>query len=214
MTTTTFDRRVSSLWDAVSLPSPRNAAISIAVAAFCAMLAGVLSLVGSPTYESRATLSIGQPKALAESSDVGVLDKLDRLRLKYAALADTLPITRPVAARTHESPDAVRDDTTVVVGAESLLMFPTAHASTRTAARESAQVLAEEIVRYADRVQQRAGVPAAEQYDFSIIEPARTAKKISPTTRTAVGAAVFSAIVAVAIAYVALQVVSARRRLN
>jgi len=214
MTTTTFDRRVSSLWDAVSLPSSRNAAISIAVAAFFAMLVGVLSLVASPTFESRATLSISQPRALAESSDVGVLDKLDRLRLKYAALAETLPITRAVAARVNVSTDAVRDDMRVVVGTESLLMFPTADASTPAAARAGAQVLAEEIVRYADREQDSAGVPAAEQYHFAVIEPARTADKISPTTRTAVAAAFFSAVVAVGIAYVALQLLTARRRLT
>lgn len=207
-------RPVLGTWDAITLPSPRNAAIAIAVAAICATIVGVVSLLGAPTYESRATLAISQPRALAESQDVGVLDKLDRLRLKYAALARTLPITQPVAERIGVSTDDVRDDMHVAVGGESLLMFPTARAGAEDEARQGAQVLAEEIVRYADREQARAGIPAVERYEFTVIEPAQEGDKVAPTSRTAIGAAFFAALVAGGAAYVVLQLRSGRDRLR
>lgn len=210
----TAPRPVFSLWDAVSLPSTRNAAIAMAVAAAFAVLAAVLVLASAPTYQSVATLAIDQPRAVQDSPDTGIIDKLDRLRLKYAGLADTAPVLDPVARELGVDLGDLRDDTTVVIGPQSLLMFPTATAETERGAERRAQALADAITDYADAEQARNGIPAADRYRFTVIENASDADKVSPTSRSAVAAAAMAAILAVGVAYVVLQLATANRRLS
>ena len=206
-------RPVFSLWDAISLPSTRNAAIAMALAAGFAAVAATIVLLGPPTYQSQATLAIDQPRAVQDSPDTGIIDKLDRLRLKYAGLADTALVLDPIARELGERVGELRDETVVVVGPQSLLMFPTATADKERDAERRAQALADAIATYADDEQARNGIPAAERYRFSVIEAASDANKVSPTNRSAVAAAALAAILAVGVAYVVLQLVTANRRL-
>lgn len=210
---TTTPRPVFSLWDAVSLPSAVNAAIAIALAVVFAGITAGAVLLTSPTYESQATLAIDQPSAVAQSPDTGIIDKLDRLRLKYAGLADTQPVLGPVAAELGMPLDDLRDESTVVIGPQSLLMFATATASDEADAERRAQAFAEGIAAYAEREQTRNGIPETDRYRFTVIEDASGASKVSPTARTATAAAALAAMAAVAIAYVVLQLATANRRL-
>jgi capsular polysaccharide biosynthesis protein len=210
----TAPRPAFSLWDVISLPSTRNAAIAMALAAGFAVLAAMLVLASAPTYQSRATLAIDQPRAVQDSPDTGIIDKLDRLRLKYAGLADTAPVLDPIARDLDVDLGDLRDDTTIVIGPQSLLMFPTATAGDERDAERRAQALADAIAEYADAEQARNGIAAAERYRFTVIENASDADKVSPTSRSAVAAAALAAILGVAIAYVVLQVATADRRLS
>jgi capsular polysaccharide biosynthesis protein len=205
--------RVFSLWDAISLPSTVNGAIAIVVAAVVAGVTAALVLAAAPTYESRATLAIDQPEAVAKSPDTGVIEKLDRLRQKYVGLAETTRILAPVSSRTDTPVGDLRRDTDVVVAPESLLLFPTARADTQRAAQRRAEALADAVVAYADREQADNGIPSADRYRFSVEEGASAATKISPTNRSAVAGAALMAIAAFGAAYVVLQLSSARRRL-
>jgi uncharacterized protein involved in exopolysaccharide biosynthesis len=212
-TTTSFERRVFSLWDAVSLTSFRNGAIAGVVAAVVAIVTAIVVMASPATYESRATLSIDQPRAIAASPDAGVVEKLDRLRLKYAGLADTDAITGPVSRATGVSRADVRDHTGVYAGPESLLLFPTATADTERGASRLASTMADALTRFADREQARAQVGPGDRFHLTVIEPASDPTKVSPTSRIATAAAAFAALVSLGLAYVALQLATAKQRL-
>jgi hypothetical protein len=213
-TTTSFERRVFSVWDAVSLTSFRNGAIAGVIAAIVAIAAGVGVLLSPATYASRATVSIDQPAAIASSKDAGIVEKLDRLRLKYAGLADTNAITRPAATTTGLTLKEVRDHTVVVAGAQSLLLFPTATGDSRRGAERLAGALAESLVHFANLEQARAGIAPDERYELTVIEAASDATKTSPSSNIAVAAAAFAALLTLGSAYVVLQLATARRRLG
>jgi uncharacterized protein involved in exopolysaccharide biosynthesis len=213
-TTALSPRRVFSLWDAISLPSTRNAVIAMVVAAIFATLTAGLVLAGPAVYQSEATLSIDQPEAVAQSVDTGVIEKLDRLRLKYSGLAETAEILDPIAKQTDATLEELRSDTDVVVGPQSLLLFPVARASTEAVARERAGLLADAIASYADREQAQNRIPDAERYHFTVVEPASSPDKISPTSRGAVAGAAVAAVFALGLVYVGLQLLTARRRLS
>jgi len=207
-------RRVFSLWDAVALPSTRNAVVAMVVAAIFATLTAGAVFAGPAVYQSQATLSIDQPEAVAQSVDTGVIEKLDRLRLKYSGLAETAEILEPIAKSTNTGLDELRRDTDVVVGPQSLLLFPVARASTDADARRRAGLLADAIATYADREQAQNRIPVTERYKFSVIEQASAPDKVSPTSRSAVAAAAVAAVFALGLVYVGLQLLTARRRLS
>jgi capsular polysaccharide biosynthesis protein len=205
---------VFTIWDAVVLPSTRNlvVAAAIAVAVAAATASGVL--LASPTYQSRVTLAIDQPTAIARSADSGVIEKLDRLRLKYAGLVDTAPIAGEVSGDLRLKLDDVRDRVSVGIGPESLLLFPTAQGDSKVEAERLAQAIADRLRSYAADEQERDGIPTDERFVLEQIEPATSGDKIAPTKRAAVALGGFAALVALGGAYVGLQLWTARRRLT
>lgn len=206
-------QRVFSIWDAVTTPSAVNIAISIVLAAVFAAVTAGLALSATPTYSSSATLAIDQPDAIARSADTGVIEKLDRLRLKYAGLVDTLPIERGVATATGTSVDDLDGHLSARVGPESLLIHPTATATKAATASDLANALARELTTYAANEQARDGIPAEQRFVFESVEPADRADKISPTGQSATALAALGALFGLGVAYVVLQVLTANRRL-
>jgi capsular polysaccharide biosynthesis protein len=206
-------QRVFSIWDAVTTPSAVNVAISVVLAAVFAAVTAVVTLSATPTYSSSATLAIDQPGAIARSADTGVIEKLDRLRLKYSGLVGTLPIERGVAASTGISVDDLDGHLSARVGPESLLIHPTATATKPATASRLADALADEITKYAASEQVRDGIPNDQRFVFEAVEPADHATKISPTAAAATALAALGALFGLGVAYVVLQVLTANRRL-
>lgn len=207
-------QRVFSIWDAVSTPSAVNVAVSVVIAAVFATAIAALTLASTPTYSSRATLAIDQPAEIAKSADTGVIEKLDRLRLKYAGLVGTLPIERRVADATGLPLRDVRNRIVAQVGPESLLLHPTATADNAEQAGKMADALARVITSYAAEEQTRDGIPSNQRFVFEVVEGADRAVKIAPTSQTATALAAMGALFGLAVSYGVIQVLTANRRLG
>src|SRR2546423_6018149 len=94
-------------WEAVARFSLRNLLIAVVAALIVGGVAGAFVATGQATWRAQATLLIDQPQALTGTNDPGVVNKLNLLRLKYATLAVTPLVTRPVAQRLGIAPGEV-----------------------------------------------------------------------------------------------------------
>lgn len=202
-----------SLWEAITRPSVTNALVSIVVALALGAMAAAFVLGQSAEYRSSALLEIEQPRAVAASGDIGVIDKLNRLLPKYAALARTTRIIVPAAERAGVTPGEAGAAVFALPLGNTLLLSVSARTDDRVAAQQIAQSVADEITAYASQEQEANGIPLEQRFQFKEIQAASGAGKVSPTRDDAVASGAVAALVGLAGAYVVLQVVTARRRL-
>jgi capsular polysaccharide biosynthesis protein len=201
------------LWDAIVLPSVTNVVIAVAVALLAGAVVAAVVLQRDPVYRSAATLAIDQPQAIAASGDVGVIEKLNRLLPKYAALVRTIRISAPVAEATGAPPGQVAGSIGATPLGQALLLLTTAQSGDRAQARELAQATAEQVIAYADQEQEADSIPAEQRFHFELIQAAGPAAKISPSDDDAQAAGLVAAAIALVGTYVLAQVMTARRRL-
>jgi capsular polysaccharide biosynthesis protein len=201
-----------TVWDTIALPSLRNLTFALLLGVLGAALVAAASLGRSPVYTTSTTLLIDQPGVVA-TSDVGTIQKLNALRQKYAALIPTAPIADEVARALGVTREHVARSVVGFAPGESLVLVVSARSADRTDAMKLADAVGTQLGRYVDDEMTRNGVPADKRITLTSVDPARTAVKLSPTTGQAFTAAMFAGLVAIAGAYVVLQLATAGRRL-
>jgi hypothetical protein len=190
----------------------RHAAIALVVGALVGALLAVAVGHRKETYESRAVLSIDQPLAIAASASAGIVEKLGRLRGKYAGLVRTNVIAQPVAERTGQPLATVRGELSAYADDTSLLLAVAAHSTTPVMAKTLAAAAAEEIVGYADAEQQRYSIPKAQRFVFQVVVPAGSASSLTPTRSRQLRIGAIGLVVAGLLVYGALELLAAERR--
>jgi len=200
-----------SLWDTAFQFNPANLVAALIIALLLAGLTAAIFLTRPATYESTATLAVDQPSLIA-SGGSGVLDKLSRVRAKYAPLLTTDVMTQPLAKELGTTPQAVRSSLSATTPGVNLLILVKASRSNRAQAQAFASAAATALAKYATDDQTRAGVPAKEQFSFTVVDQARPGTKTAPDRSQAIAIAVVVGLVATALIYVALQLLRPKAR--
>ena len=183
--------------------------VTVLVGVVVAALAGANTLNNDAVYRSRTLLSIDQPVGLAASVDGGLLDKLSRLRLKYADLVATPEIASGAAADLGIPVGQVASAVSTDAPQLSLTLVITARSHDRQMAVDIANASARSLVDYVANELETAGVEPAQRYEFKVLTPAVRAEKIEPTRDSALRAAVSFGLLALGATYVAFEVLGA-----
>lgn len=197
---------------AVASSSPRTGAVLhprvwvvlLALLAFLAAAGASLALTErAPTvFGSSTTLTLDQPLVVASSTDPGPVEKLNRLRLQYAALLRTGVVAELIEDRTGVAARQVPEKVSAVPTGNSLLITVTARDDDPEQARELAAGAAAALIEYSERTQVRAGVPEKQRVELSVVTSASPGLPLSRGTRSAATVALFLGLVAAAIVYV------------
>lgn len=140
---------------------------------------GVSRLSDPATYQSSAVVMIDQPRAIAAVPSPGVLEKLSRLRLKYAGLLRTRELQAPIADAVGVTPGVVASTLQVNVSGESLLLQLAGRSADPERAEAVARTAADELIAYAEQEQSEAGIPADQRFAFRVVTPAETARDVT-----------------------------------
>lgn len=205
-------RRGRAIWMAVGTYSARTLAIALTVGLLTAAAAAALALTQPARYESQATLVIDSPRELATAADDGVVNKLSRLRFKYAALVGTPRIAEPAARAAQVPLAAVYEDVQVRMGEGTLELATVATTDDAAASQRIAQAVAVELQRYVEDEHERFGIAPDRRFRFEIVADAYPGAKISPTKLRALSVALLGGVLAVALSYALIQVLDAARR--
>jgi capsular polysaccharide biosynthesis protein len=197
-----------------ALLSPRL--FNLVLSAFAAVLAAALAVASvnrqPPVYASAASVLIDQPRQVLQSDAEGVVLKLNLLRQKYAALADTELIAAPAAEKLGIPEGAVAGHVTVIPIADTLLFYVASRSSAAAQAPRIAQAVAEQLITYTDQDQDAHQIPQDQRIILTIVTKAGPAAKVEPTKKRALNDALASALVALAVSYAFLQLVTTRRK--
>jgi hypothetical protein len=187
--------------------SLRNLTLAIGAAALLAAIAAVVALQAPERWESTAVLVIDNPRALATAGDDGTVNKLDRLRGKYATLARTEAIAGPVADELGVRPREIIDSTEVFAAPATLGVIVRARADRSDVATARAAAMARGLADYVEAEHEANAVPPEHRFVFDLVQPARDATKTSPSTERAREAALLTFGVSLVAVYVLLQMV-------
>jgi capsular polysaccharide biosynthesis protein len=199
------------VWEAIRRPSLRNALIALGRAL---VLAGITVgvLLARPTrYRSTALLVIDSPAQIAASADNGTIAKLTALRYKYSAIARTSSMAEPVAERTGVPLGVVLRSTQVTPYPDSLIIGVASTTADPARSQRISQALADEIQTYVEQEHDRYKIPDNQRFLFSLVEPAHPGVKVEPDRQRALYAGLVVGVVVLALGYVAVQLVTARR---
>lgn len=177
-----------------------------------AAAAGLYSNSATPVYESRAVVILDQPLAISESFNAGVIDKLVRLRSKYAALMATSDFINQVSADSGLNQFQVAGGLAVDVSQPSQVMVLVARSKNPAIATRVVQSAASVLVGYVAKEQADAKIPTKAQFSVRIIRAGGQAAKVSPTTKRSLRVAGFAASFAVLLILAAAQLPIRRRR--
>jgi hypothetical protein len=198
-------------WDAIMVLSIANLLVALAVGLICAGL-GYANVMRQPErYQSTAVMLMDQPRALT-TGDSGVVVKLNLLRAKYAALIPTSEIMVPAAREAELSVGEMRAAQRPLFSPNSLTLAPVARSTTPEKARTIAQATAETLSKYVRDEQAATGLEPAARLTLRIVQDAGLGGKVSPSSRRARQVAAVSGAAGVLLAYVGLQLRSARRQ--
>ncbi|MFY9588461.1 MAG: hypothetical protein WAT66_13505 [Actinomycetota bacterium] len=200
------------MWAVVKRPS--------AVAVILALIAGLAAAGLGATYVLRqparfvsvSVLVIDQPRAVAAAGNEGVILKLNALRPKYAALAQTRAITIPVAARAKVLEGEVASGTRVFFPGPSLLMIVDSRTNEAEKSQRVADAMAAELVAFLKKEQDAAKIPAADRVQFNIITPASPGRKFEPTRSRAGVEGGIAGGIALILVYLVVQAMTISRR--
>jgi hypothetical protein len=200
-------------WDAIMVLSIANLLVALAIGLFCAGL-GYANVMRQPArYQSTAVMLMDQPLALTRG-DSGVVVKLNLLRGKYAALVTTSEIIAPAAREAGLSNGEMRAAQRPLYPPNSLTLLPIARADSSERAQKIAQATADTLSQYVQDEQAATGLAPQERLTLRIVQNAGAGVKVSPVATRARQVAGVSAAAGVLIAYVGLQLRSARRQLQ
>ena len=164
------------------------------------------------TYVAYASTLLDQPDAIAASQDAGVVDKLSRLRLKYAGLVHSDAVQAQAAITVDATRDDVQGRAIARLDPNSLLLQIGAAEPTQAKAVKLANALASALAGYVDREQAGARIAPTDRVTLEVVQPARSAVKALPTTRTKLTSAVGTALVAFVLVAAVLDVMRRRAR--
>ena len=190
----------------------RHLVVALVVGALVAALLAAAVGRKAPVYESRAVLSIDQPLAIAASGSGGIVDKLSKLRGKYAGLVRTDVIAEPVARHLGLPVGAVRSSLVAAADDTSLLMVVGARTADAAQSKRLASAAADEVVAYAAAEQQKYSIPKAQQFTFSVVVPASSATSTGGGRSRQVRVGLLGLLVAGGIVYAALELLATERR--
>ena len=200
------------MWrEAVLRPSLRNFLVSVLTGLILAA-AGAWVVLGRPSqYYSQATLLIDNPAAIATAHDDAPIVKLNVLRLKYASLAATPAIQGPASQASGLPLADIRKSFTFPAGA-ALILVVAARTGNRTLSQRVANAIADEIPLYVRQEHDQYDVPVPDRFIFTVVGRAFPGRKVAPSWSKAETAAVAAGLGGLAVAYVALQLVTGLRR--
>ena len=197
-------------WDAIMVLSIANLLVAIAIGLFCAGL-GYADVMRQPSqYQSSAVMLIDQPLLLTKG-DSGVVVKLNLLRAKYVALIGTSEIMVPAAKAAGMPPGEMRAAQRPLYPPNSMTVLPIARAGNPQQAQKIAQATADALSKYVQDEQAATGLDPAERLTLRIVQNAGVGNKVSPVPQRARQVAAVSAAAGMLLAYVGLQLRSARR---
>jgi hypothetical protein len=201
----------ANAWDAIMVLSIANLLVAIAIGLICSGL-GYFDVMRQPAqYQSTAVMLMDQPLQLTKG-DSGVVVKLNLLRAKYAALLLTSEIMAPAAKEAGLSPGEMRGAQRPLYPQNSLTLLPIARAANPQRAQKIAQATADTLTQYVQDEQAATGLDPAERLSLRIVQNAGPGAKVSPVPSRARQVAAVSAAAGMLLAYVGLQLRSARRQ--
>lgn len=202
---------LSGAWDAIMVLSIANLLVALAVGLVCAGL-GYANVMRQPArYQSTAVMLMDQPLAITRG-DSGVVVKLNLLRAKYAALVTTSDIMAPASRAAGIPIGEMRAAQRPLYPQNSLTMTPIARADSPRKAQQIAQATADTLAQYVQDEQAATGLAPAERLSLRIVQRAGLGVKVSPVSRRARQVAAVAFAGGVLLAYVGLQLRSARRQ--
>ncbi|MCU1485222.1 MAG: hypothetical protein JWN67_1968 [Actinomycetia bacterium] len=190
----------------------RHAIVALVVGALVGGLLAVAVGRRHETYESRAVLAIDQPLAIAASGSGGIVEKLSRLRGKYAGLVRTDVIAEPVAEHTGQSVGAVRGSLLAAADDTSLLLVVGARTPDPARSKRLASAAADEVVAYAAAEQERYSIPKAQQFTFQVVVPAGNAASVTPQRSRQLRVGFLGLLVGAGLVYATLELLATERR--
>ena len=201
----------TSGWAQALTFSPVNLAVALVVAFLVAGVGAVALLGQEVKYGSTATVAVDQPLVIATGGD-RVIDKLARLRAKYAPLMRTDTMTVPLAEELGVTPARVRDALRTTAPPDSLLIQVRAVTADRADSQRFAQAAAEFLADYVEQEQEADDIPAEARFEMVVVDAARRATRTSPDQRRGIAVAAVAGLIGGAVAYVILQLVRPRPR--
>jgi capsular polysaccharide biosynthesis protein len=194
--------------------SPTGLTVGLALLALlvCGAAGAAIARSGEVSYGSNTVLSIDQPRVVAEARDVGPLEKLNRLRLQYAALLRTAVVADRIAEETGLSPAEVSRSVQAAPQLNSLLIVITASAAEADTARELAEASAEALIDFSEQSQAGSGIPEEQRVELSVVSPPTPAFPLTRGLREVATVAVFLGLVGAATVYVLASLLSPRLR--
>jgi capsular polysaccharide biosynthesis protein len=202
----------ASAWNAIMVLSIANLLVAVAIGLLCAGL-GYANVMRQPAqYQSTAVLLMDQPFAITKG-DSGVVVKLNLIRAKYGALVSTNVILEPAAQEAGLPIGELRAAQRPSYPLNTLTMLPIARTSNPQKAQKIAQATADVLSRYVDDEQAATGIAPAERLSLRIVQNAGVGHKVSPVPSRARQVAAVAAVGGMLLAYVGLQLRSARREM-
>ena len=192
-------------------PTRRSLLLALLVAMLFGAVGAASVMLRAAVFESQALLVIDQPSAIAEAGTPGVVSKLNQLRFKYVVLANTPPITGPVAQRLDLTQEQVTPAISVSAPGPSLIVVVRGRAGSSTIAQGIARETAQELITFLRAEQEASKIAPEIQILFRLVSDADSGKKIQPTVERALATAGISAGVGLLVAYVLIQWIGGRR---
>lgn len=178
-----------------------------------AVIAGyTVAARSSPTYVAQAGTMLDQPLTLAQVQDAGVVEKLSRLRLKYAGILRSDKVVEQAAEAVGRSRDDVADTVFARLDGNSLLLYVGATSDDEEEAVALANALASALRDYVTAEQRNALIAASDRISLDVVQPAHDATPVLPTARQKLVAGFSSGLVAFVVLGGVLDVVRRRRR--
>jgi capsular polysaccharide biosynthesis protein len=201
--------RPRSLWDTAFEFNKANFVAALICGLLVAALAGAIVLTRPAKYESTATIAVDQPALIASGGD-RVIDKLQRIRVKYAPLLKTVVMTGPLAKQLGTTPANLRGTLSATTPTDNVLILVKATTGSRSQSQNYAAKATDFLASYAKDEQARDSVPAAQQFQLVVVDQARPGTKTEPSQARAVAFAVVAGLIALGAVYVALQLLRPR----
>lgn len=133
--------------------------LALIVAVLAAALASLMVPNTKAGFTSTALVSLDEPKAVALARDGAILDKISKVRYKYAGLVGTDALAAPVAKRLHLQVGQVRGRMSAAALPTDLLLRLSCSGKTAAEARRCANALAASMVSYLAEEQTAYAIP-------------------------------------------------------
>lgn len=163
--------------------APLTVGIAVLLVVIAAVAGYEVAARRAPTYVASAATMLDQPLTIAQSQDAGVIDKLARLRLKYAGILRSDAVVNAAATSAGVSRDTVAATEVVRVDPGSLLLYVGASGTRASQAVRVANALASALSGYVTREQRSAQIAPRDRVELTVVAPARHAAAVLPTGR-------------------------------
>lgn len=200
-------------WDALIVVSVANLLVAFAIGIVAAGVSYANVMRSPATYQSGAVMLMDQPLQLTQG-DSGVVVKLNQLRGKYVALVTTSEVMAPAARIAGLPIGEVRRAQRPVFPTQTLTILPLARSGDPVQSQKIAQATAQALAQYVTEEQAATGLDPVLRLSLRIVQDAGPGVKVSPLATKGRQNGIVAGAAGVLIAYVGLQLASARRRLG